>query len=48
MLIEHRGKRPSIHNSGIERMPDGSVDMKEITRRLVESLEEHRRDRILD
>jgi carbonic anhydrase/acetyltransferase-like protein (isoleucine patch superfamily) len=32
---------------GVERSPDGSVDMKEVTRRLAESLGEHRRDQVL-
>jgi carbonic anhydrase/acetyltransferase-like protein (isoleucine patch superfamily) len=32
---------------GVERSPDGSVDMKEITRRLAESLAEHRHDQIM-
>jgi carbonic anhydrase/acetyltransferase-like protein (isoleucine patch superfamily) len=32
---------------GVERSPDGGVDMKEITRRLAESLAEHRHDRII-
>jgi carbonic anhydrase/acetyltransferase-like protein (isoleucine patch superfamily) len=32
---------------GVERSPDGSVDMKEITRRLAESLAEHRHDQII-
>jgi hypothetical protein len=33
---------------GIERSPDGRVDMKEITRRLGEELAEHRNDQVLD
>jgi carbonic anhydrase/acetyltransferase-like protein (isoleucine patch superfamily) len=31
---------------GVERSPDGSVDMKEITRRVSEGLAEHRNDRV--
>jgi carbonic anhydrase/acetyltransferase-like protein (isoleucine patch superfamily) len=32
---------------GVERSPDGGVDMKEITRRLAEGLVEHRHDQVL-
>ena len=33
---------------GVERSPDGRIDMKEITRRLSDELAEHRHDRVLD
>ena len=32
---------------GVERAPDGNVDMKEITRRLAESAAQHRSDKAL-
>ena len=32
---------------GVERSPDGDIDMKEITRHLAEGLAEHRHDLVL-
>jgi hypothetical protein len=33
---------------GLDRLPDGSVDMKELTRRLAMGLMRHKNDQILD